>query len=71
MSITKIETVTRINNTDASEYSNDDIFGLITKAERDIEHLESIKVTSKAVKAKIEKMQEGIEELAKIVDARA
>jgi len=68
--ITKIETVVRINNTDASEYSDDDIFSLIAKTEKDIEKLEAIKEKPKKLEVKIDKMKESIKELAKIVDAR-
>jgi len=68
--ITKIETVVRINNTDASEYSDDDIFSLIAKTEKDIEKLEAIKEKPKKLTAKIKAMQASITELVKIVDTR-
>jgi len=70
MSMTKIETVVRINNADASEYSNDDIFSLIAKTEKDIEKLEAIKEKPIKLTAKIKAMQDSIKELVKIVDTR-
>jgi len=68
--MTKIETVVRINNVDASNYTNDDIFSLIAKTEKDIEKLEAIKEKPTKLTAKIKAMQDSIKELVKIVDTR-
>lgn len=70
MKLVKVETVTRIDNTDASEYSDDDIFALIAKIEKDIEKLEAIAEKPKKLEAKIKAMRASITALGKIVDAR-
>ena len=70
ITMNKIETVVRINDADASDFSDDDIFDLIAKTEKDVEKLEAIKEKPKKLEAKIVKMQESIKELAKIVDER-
>lgn len=70
MKLTKIETITFIDNLRADEMGDDQIFALISQTEKDIDKLEAVKEKPKKLTAKITAMKESVKELGKIVDAR-
>lgn len=70
ITVNKIETKTFINGSDAATLSDDQIFLLIARTEKDIEKLEAIKEKPKKLTIKITAMKNSVLELIKIVDSR-
>ncbi len=66
----KIETKTYVDGADASKLSQDQIFDMIARAEKEIVRLEGITSKPRALTAKIKGLHEGIGGLVKISDAR-
>ena len=65
-----IKNVTLIDGDDAEHFDNDQIFTMIAQVEKEIEKLQSIKATSKALEKKTESHKASITKLIEILDAR-
>lgn len=69
-SITKVEQKTFINGVDAATLSDDHIFGLIAKAEQQIESLNKINNKPKKLQARIKDISAYVKDLVAYVDNR-
>ena len=66
----KIETRTFINDQDAANWTDEQIFGEIQRAEKRIEELKAIKVQSGKLAKAIDDLQDYVNKLAAYVDER-
>lgn len=66
----KVETRVFIGETLAKDVTDDAIFGMIAKLEKDVESLEKTKARPKKLQAKIDSLKQEIADLVKYVDER-
>lgn len=70
MSTIRIETITFVNGTPVKDLSQDSITTIIAQAERELAEFNKVTTKTRALKAKIAKLQKGINDLVEISDAR-
>lgn len=70
MKLFKVETVVRVNGTDADQLNDDQLIGYIKDLEDQIVELESIKIASTCIHGKIDSLRANVKELAKLLDNR-
>jgi hypothetical protein len=66
----KIESKTFFNGVDLATYTDDQLFGKISEAEKEVERLEAIVAKPKKLVKKIQELKDGIDALAAAIDAR-
>ena len=66
----KVTNPTLINGRGASDFSTDELLGLIRSAEANVKSLEEISTESKTVKALIAREHAGVKAIVAILDAR-
>lgn len=66
----KIETITYVNDIPVHDLSDDAVFEIISRAEKEIERLKGISNRPARISKRIEELNDGISELVKLLDER-